>query len=129
MLRFTDIEDVPLPPIYRMSGIDGQPGAPFPIKFECRSGYELIAADSAGVLVEARRLGDTEWTDLYLDPIDVSAFAPATETFEIRLTPSDDAVYDLRILLRTLRHPVRTRDGNLVYTRSGHRVYTTPGAE
>jgi hypothetical protein len=98
-LRFTDTDDMLLPAIYRMDGTAGAHGRPFPIRFECRDGYFLTAIADVGVTVEGRHYGDSAWIDIVASPIDVSAYAPGTEDFEIRLTPATADEYEVRLLL------------------------------
>lgn len=60
------------------------------ISIECRSGYKLKSETAANLGVEARRLGDSVWTNLESSEIDVSAYAGTRQTFEIKLTAGNE---------------------------------------
>lgn len=66
--------------------IDAGAANTFQVKIECRTNYFLRASAVSDLSVEARRLGDSAWTDIETTPLDLSAYNGSIEIFEIRLT-------------------------------------------
>jgi len=55
------------------------------IRVDCQENTNLTASGASAFVVEARH-GAGAWIDIETTPIDLTPFAPATETFEIRIT-------------------------------------------
>jgi hypothetical protein len=70
----------------------------FILAFECFEGYYLRCDPIADVLVEARAVGDTDWTALESTPIDMEPWVLTVQHFEIRVTTGTISSYARRRL-------------------------------
>lgn len=68
----------------------------FTLKIECRAGYFLRSDTAVDLAVEARREGDTAWTNIETGEIDLSAWNGTRQIFEIRLTAANLTALDLK---------------------------------
>jgi len=59
------------------------------VKIDCAENTSLRSSVVGPIAVEARKSGDVSWINIETTPIDLTPYAPALTTFEIRLTATD----------------------------------------
>lgn len=73
------------------------------IRIECRANYFLRSESAAHLSVEARRVGDADWTDIETTPVDLTVWNATRQNFDIRLTSvggmTGTDVFDLTVSL------------------------------
>lgn len=67
----------------------------FDIKIDCEDGH-FLRSNPATVTIEARKSGESVWTDIRSEQIDLSAYSGLTQpvTFNIRLTAPEVEAYE-----------------------------------
>lgn len=61
----------------------------FTVRLECRTNYFLRAQNVSLLTIEARKAGESSWTNIETDAINLSAFDGTRQNFEIRMTAAE----------------------------------------
>lgn len=56
------------------------------VQVDTQEGVKLSSSVTGEFVVEARKVGDTPWVNIETTPIDLTPYAPARTSFQIRIT-------------------------------------------